>query len=414
MNVFRSAPEPPRNVAPHFPIYLLPNLKIPFLRRRRGSVPTTAASNDVPSLSSSPTSSTGTDTDYFPTSPTSTSGAEATYTLGLPLPQDKSISPKAPVQQQHKPKSRPCRRDSETTDRLARNLPDTLRCNTCGTDIAYGLQIVSKGFTGRHGRALLVAAPPPTATPSCPGSPLSSHSKPPSSSSSPSHPNANSYTSLARDGANLVNVTVGRPEPRALVTGAHVVADITCATCGSKIGWKYVDAREQAQKYKVGKFILETERVVLHRSWEDVIAGGEEEEGDGEGGLGGHFYSASAPAASSVRGGGRRRSRRGRRSSGSGPGPGSGSRSGSGGGEVSRSSSESAGVAGEDGEEGGSSESEAEEEVVFDSDDEDECEDIFAGVWDAATVARRRGSRVGGGGGYSRRVRRNRAAGGAR
>ncbi|ROW03137.1 hypothetical protein VPNG_08180 [Cytospora leucostoma] len=396
MNVFRSAPEPPRNVAPHFPIYLLPTLKIPFLSRRRGSVPTTAASNDVPSLSSSPTSSTGTDTDYFPTSPTSTSGAEATYTLDLPIPQEKAILPRAP-------KSKPRRRDSETTDRLTRNLPDTLRCNTCGTDVAYGLQIVSKGFTGRHGRALLVAAPPPTATPSCPGSPLSS-----SSPSSSSRPNANSYTSLARDGANLVNVAVGRPEPRALVTGAHVVADITCATCGSKIGWKYVDAREQAQKYKVGKFILETERVVLHRSWEDVIAGGGEEEEEEEGGgFSGHFYSASAPAASSVR----RGERRSRRSSGS------GSRSGSGGGKVSRSSSESAGVAGvdDDEEEGVSSESEGEDEVVFDSDDEDECEDIFAGVWDAATVARRRGSRVGGGGGgYSRRVRRNRAAGGGR
>ena len=32
--------------------------------------------------------------------------------------------------------------------------------------------------------------------------------------------------------------------------------------------------------------------------------------------------------------------------------------------------------------------------VVFDSEDEDECEDLFTGVWDAEVVAKRRGRRV--------------------
>ncbi|KUI58540.1 hypothetical protein VP1G_05843 [Cytospora mali] len=355
MNMFRSNHhDASRNAAPHFPIYLLPTLKIPFVKRRRSSLTTTTASNDVPSLSSSPTSTAG--TDGFPSSPTSPSGIEA-YTLNLPEDEQFSKAPQhQQVNQQHPPKPR---RVSHS-DRLTRNLPDILRCNTCGTDVAYGLQIVSKGFTGRHGRALLVAAPPPTATPSCPGSPLST--------GPPQPTNANSYTSLARDGANLVNVKVGRPEPRALVTGAHVVADITCATCGAKIGWKYVDAREQAQKYKVGKFILETERVVLHRTWEDVLAGGGEEE------VPGHFYSSSAPAGSSARGGRK----------------------------VSCSSEGSGSL-----EDGGGSSDESEGEIAFDSDDEDECEDIFAGVWDAATVARRRGSKVGRGS-YSRAGRKNR------
>lgn len=362
MNMFRTAHDTSRNAAPHFPIYLLPSLKIPFTKRRQGSVTTAAASNDVPSLSSSPTSITG--TDDFPASPTSISEFETSYTLDLPRDRSSS-SYQAP--QHHQPKHR---RDSHS-DRLTRDLPDTLRCSTCGTDVAYGLQIVSKGFTGRHGRALLVAAPPPTATPSCPGSPLSTSPPPPT--------NANSYSSLARDGANLVNVSVGRPEPRALVTGAHVVADITCATCGVKIGWKYVDAREQSQKYKVGKFILETERVVLHRSWEDALAGA----GEGEQQPRGHFYSSSAPAGSSM-GGGRK---------------------------VSCSSDKSSGGPGEIDEDGGSGESE--EEVAFNSDDDDECEDIFAGVWDAATVAKRRGSRVGGGS-HSRSARKNRGAGGGR
>lgn len=147
------------------------------------------------------------------------------------------------------------------------------------------------------------------------------------------------------------------------MTGAHVVADIRCATCGVVVGWKYVDAREQSQKYKVGKFILETERTVLVRSWED-----EESEAPR------HFYSSSAPVGS---GGGRRSSslfggRRKESCSSEGPGRGEAFIE----------------------EEGDTCASESEDEITFDSDDEDECEDIFAGVWDAATVAKRRGSKV--------------------
>ncbi|KAK3903315.1 yippee zinc-binding/DNA-binding /Mis18, centromere assembly-domain-containing protein, partial [Staphylotrichum tortipilum] len=38
---------------------------------------------------------------------------------------------------------------------------------------------------------------------------------------------------------------------------------------------------------------------------------------------------------------------------------------------------------------------EEEEAVVFDSEDEDECDDIFAGVWDPKVTAQRRRSRIG-------------------
>jgi hypothetical protein len=95
------------------------------------------------------------------------------------------------------------------------------------------------------------------------------------------------------------------------------------------LGWKYVDAKEAAQKYKIGKFILEMKRVVLGLGWEDVgIVGSAAEDGmlDGR----------------------------------------------------------------EDGQA-----KEGEEVVVFDSEDEDECEDLFAGVWDPEVVAKRRARRVG-------------------
>lgn len=124
----------------------------------------------------------------------------------------------------------------------------------------------------------------------------------------------------------LVNTKLGRSATRELLTGSHVVADVSCVICGAVLGWKYVDARESAQRYKIGKFILEMKRVVLGVSWED--------EGD--------IVDEVDPL------------------------------------EVGD------GGAGDD------------DIIVFDSEDEDECEDIFAGVWDAEVVAKRRSRQVGG------------------
>ncbi|POR32683.1 Protein yippee-like protein [Tolypocladium paradoxum] len=235
---------------PVFPSYLLPTFKFAFHRRQSASSASSSSSCAGESApSSAATTPNNSPPDHAP--------------IGKPAP--------------------PARR-------LSRSAPDTLRCMSCSTDVALASQIISKGFTGRYGRAFLVAPPPPPAE------------------------------------QTLANIRVGRSEDRQLVTGWHVVADICCATCSRKLGWKYVDANEQAQKYKVGKYILEVERVVTHRSWEDVavedMAVIDEEEGDG------------------------------------------------------------------DGSEGDS------EEVVFDSEDEDECEDIFAGVWDAETVAKRRSQSI--------------------
>jgi hypothetical protein len=115
------------------------------------------------------------------------------------------------------------------------------------------------------------------------------------------------------------------------VTGAHVVADISCVVCSVVVGWKYVDAKEAAQRYKIGKFILETRRVVMGKMWEDVDGA----DGDGSG---------LAPV-------------------------------------LGQHNGEKKGADGE-------------EEIVFDSEDEDECEDLFAGVWDPEVAKRRRDRRV--------------------
>lgn len=93
-----------------------------------------------------------------------------------------------------------------------------------------------------------------------------------------------------------------------------------------------MDAKEAAQRYKIGKFILETRRVVGGKTWEDM---------DG-----------------------------------------------------SQTDITGSGVV-PDQIEGGKNKNYGEEEVEFDSEDEDECEDLFAGVWDAEVVKKRRERRVG-------------------
>ena len=108
------------------------------------------------------------------------------------------------------------------------------------------------------------------------------------------------------------------------MTGAHTVGDISCAQCGSVLGWQYIAAAEEGQRYKVGKFILETKKVCRSSTWEG-------EDGDG------------------------------RRMS---PSP------------------ERIGLVAD------------QEEAEFDSQDEDECEDLFLGVWTPQLAARRRRGRI--------------------
>ncbi|XP_021773717.1 protein yippee-like At5g53940 isoform X2 [Chenopodium quinoa] len=57
---------------------------------------------------------------------------------------------------------------------------------------------------------------------------------------------------------NTVNIILGASEERLMLSGMHTVADIFCCCCGQIVGWKYEAAREKSQKYKEGKFILES------------------------------------------------------------------------------------------------------------------------------------------------------------
>ncbi|KAF1939845.1 yippee-domain-containing protein, partial [Clathrospora elynae] len=169
-----------------------------------------------------------------------------------------------------------------------------LRCQKCLADLVPTSSIISKGFTGRHGRAYLVG-PPPASTFLADGDAAA--------------------TGWAE--GDLPNTMTHRAQARQLVTGAHTVSDISCRGCGSVLGWKYVDAADDSQKYKVGKFILETRRIVKGVEWDEGLeegASGAVEEGD--------------------------------------------------------------------------------DDIRFDSQDEDECEDLFSGIWTPQLARRRRRNRA--------------------
>ncbi|KAF9887576.1 hypothetical protein FE257_009788 [Aspergillus nanangensis] len=176
-----------------------------------------------------------------------------------------------------------------------------IQCSNCATDICLTSQVISKGFNGRHGRAYLVSASP--------------------------HSCAVSVNATSSPTDSLPNTTIQKPVPRQLVTGAHTVSDINCAFCGNGLGWKYVAAEEESQRYKVGKFILETKRTMTSTSWESGIY-------------------VDSPALSPTHNYNPARL------------------------EISHDT------------------------VEFDSQDEDECEDLFGGIWSPGLALRRRSRKL--------------------
>lgn len=127
-----------------------------------------------------------------------------------------------------------------SVDSYLRGHVSRLRCARCAVDLGLSSQIISKGFTGRHGRAYLVSPTPPGCSTAA------------GRASTSSLPNTHTHAAV----------------PRQLVTGAHTVSDVSCAFCGAVVGWKYDGAEEESQRYKVGKFILETKRICTDSCWE--------------------------------------------------------------------------------------------------------------------------------------------------
>ncbi|KAL4948330.1 ornithine decarboxylase antizyme-domain-containing protein [Aspergillus filifer] len=175
-----------------------------------------------------------------------------------------------------------------------------IRCSSCAAHLCLTTQIISKGFTGRHGRAYLVSSQSTVNAP-CP----------------------------TRE--SLPNTSLKSPVLRHLVTGAHTVSDIKCAFCGSILGWKYIHAEEESQQYKIGKFILETKKVMTTPAWDPAFGTRLTESATSA-------VTSSKPLETSPRS--------------------------------------------------------AYDDIEFDSQDEDECEDLFSGIWTPGLAVARRNRNV--------------------
>ncbi|KAK5097272.1 hypothetical protein LTR70_003721 [Exophiala xenobiotica] len=272
-SLFRKGSDPPAV----FPSYLLPPL--PF---RRSSFAKSRHSSTSTTPSTSTTDRTGTDT------PSSNPFSRCPTPIPAPFTDDPIDAP---------------------TDKYLHGHTSHIHCAKCATDLCLSSQVISKGFTGRHGRAYLIQG----------------------------HPSSKFASTQRTAGLNgaLPNTFLSRPIARNLVTGQHMVSDLSCSVCGSLLGWKYVEASEENQKYKVGKFILETKKIRVGVRWDNT-----EETGFGNTGLGG--YDEVLPLSL---------------------------------GEMKRL---------------GDGMGKGTEELEFDSQDEDECEDLFAGVWSPVLASRRR------------------------
>ncbi|KAJ9612833.1 uncharacterized protein PV06_07284 [Exophiala oligosperma] len=257
---------------PAFPTYLFPS--VPFRRRKSRQASTDSDVSVESAVSTVTTILSSTSSNPFPRYPTPTPIPAASASSVIIPPDDKFLN-------------------GHTSH---------IQCAKCSTDLCLTSQIISKGFTGRHGRAFLVQG-------------TTSH--------------------IHTTASALPNTYQSKAIPRNLVTGQHVVSDINCAICRSILGWKYVEASEESQKYKVGKFILETKRIRIGVSWE------QEEESPPTN----QAYDEILPLPP------RDLKRLVEKPS------------------VQRQSSD---------------------DLEFDSQDEDECEDLFAGVWSPQLATKRR------------------------
>jgi len=56
-----------------------------------------------------------------------------------------------------------------------------------------------------------------------------------------------------------------------MLTGRHIVRDVSCKSCNVKLGWIYEFATEDNQRYKEGRVILERALVNEHDGLEEYV-----------------------------------------------------------------------------------------------------------------------------------------------
>ena len=56
---------------------------------------------------------------------------------------------------------------------------------------------------------------------------------------------------------SIVSSARSEVQDRVMLTGRHMVRDVSCKNCDTKLGWIYEFATEDGQRYKEGRVILE-------------------------------------------------------------------------------------------------------------------------------------------------------------
>ncbi|KAL6488006.1 hypothetical protein MHYP_G00046320 [Metynnis hypsauchen] len=69
----------------------------------------------------------------------------------------------------------------------------------------------------------------------------------------------------------VVNLQYSEVQDRVMLTGRHMVRDVSCKNCNSKLGWIYEFATEDSQRYKEGRVILERALVRESEGFEEHI-----------------------------------------------------------------------------------------------------------------------------------------------
>ncbi|KAK5616520.1 hypothetical protein CRENBAI_009408, partial [Crenichthys baileyi] len=69
----------------------------------------------------------------------------------------------------------------------------------------------------------------------------------------------------------VVNLQHSEVQDRVMLTGRHMVRDVSCKNCNSKLGWMYEFATEESQRYKEGRIILERALVRESEGFEHVV-----------------------------------------------------------------------------------------------------------------------------------------------
>ncbi|XP_026466546.1 protein yippee-like 5 [Ctenocephalides felis] len=101
-------------------------------------------------------------------------------------------------------------------------------CASCDTNLTNRSELISTRFTGATGRAFLFN--------------------------------------------RVVNLMYSEVQDRVMLTGRHMVRDVSCKSCSAKLGWMYEFATEENQRYKEGRVILERALVTESDGFDEAVA----------------------------------------------------------------------------------------------------------------------------------------------